>query len=104
MGSGTETARETIEHLNARGARLGIVQVHLFRPFSAGDLLEAIPITAAAVAVLDRTKEPGATGEPLYQDVITTFAEAVASHRREFMPGSSAAGTGWPRRSSRRRW
>ena len=86
MGSGTETARETIEHLNARGARLGIVQVHLFRPFSAGDLLEAIPITAAAVAVLDRTKEPGAPGEPLYQDVITAFAEAVASQRREFMP------------------
>ncbi len=86
MGSGTETARETIEHLNARGARLGIVQVHLFRPFAPGDLLAAIPITAAAVAVLDRTKEPGAAGEPLYQDVVTAFAEAVASQSRECMP------------------
>ena len=86
MGSGTETARETIDYLNARGARLGIVQVHLFRPFSADDLMEAIPISAASIAVLDRTKEPGALGEPLYQDVMTAFAEAVASRRRAVMP------------------
>jgi pyruvate-ferredoxin/flavodoxin oxidoreductase len=86
MGSGTETAREAIEYLNARGARLGIVQVRLFRPFSASDLVEAIPITAASIAVLDRTKEPGAAGEPLYQDVVTAFAEAVSSHGRSAMP------------------
>ena len=86
MGSGTETARETIEYLNARGAKLGVVQVHLFRPFSASDLLAAVPVTAVSVAVLDRTKEPGAAGEPLYQDVITVFAEAVGSHGRERLP------------------
>ena len=81
MGSGAETARETIEHLNARGARLGLVQVHLFRPFSGADLLDAIPSTARSIAVLDRTKEPGAPGEPLYQDVVTAFAEAVGTGR-----------------------
>ena len=86
MGSGVETARETIEYLNARGARLGVVQVHLFRPWSADDLLGAIPPTAQAIAVLDRTKEPGAAGEPLYQDVITAFAEAMAAGRRASMP------------------
>ena len=86
MGSGTETARETIEHLNARGANLGLVQVHLFRPFSASHLLAAIPATATAVAVLDRTKEPGAAGEPLYQDVVTAFAEAVGSRSRGRLP------------------
>jgi pyruvate-ferredoxin/flavodoxin oxidoreductase len=86
MGSGSETVREAIDWLNARGARLGVVQVHLFRPFSASDLVSAIPITASAVAVLDRTKEPGAAGEPLYQDVVTALAEAVAGGRREVMP------------------
>jgi pyruvate-ferredoxin/flavodoxin oxidoreductase len=86
MGSGVETARETIDFLNARGARLGVVQVHLFRPFSAEHLLAAIPATANAIAVLDRTKEPGAAGEPLYQDVVTAFAEGVAAGRRASMP------------------
>ena len=57
------------------------LQVHLFRPFSVGDFIDALPSTATAVAVLDRTKEPGATGEPLYQDVVTAFAEAVAAGR-----------------------
>src|SRR5262245_40771807 len=68
MGSGVETVRETIDYLNARGAKLGVVQVHLFRPFSARHFLDAVPRSAKAVAVLDRTKEPGAAGEPLYQD------------------------------------
>jgi pyruvate-ferredoxin/flavodoxin oxidoreductase len=86
MGSGVETARETIEYLNARGAKLGLVQVHLFRPFSGADLLASIPLTARSIAVLDRTKEPGAAGEPLYQDVMTAFAEAVATGRRTAMP------------------
>ena len=86
MGSGVETARETIEYLNARGARLGLVQVHLFRPLSGDDLLASIPLTARSIAVLDRTKEPGALGEPLYQDVMTAFAEAVATGRRTSMP------------------
>jgi pyruvate-ferredoxin/flavodoxin oxidoreductase len=86
MGSGVETVRETIEFLNARGARLGVVQVHLFRPFSVDHLLAAIPATASTIAVLDRTKEPGAAGEPLYQDVVTAFAEGVASGRRATLP------------------
>jgi len=86
MGSGVETAREAIEYLNARGAKVGLVQVHLFRPFSVVDLLDSIPVTARSIAVLDRTKEPGAAGEPLYQDVITAFAEAVGTGHRAFMP------------------
>ncbi|HEX2311981.1 MAG TPA: 2-oxoacid:acceptor oxidoreductase family protein, partial [Vicinamibacterales bacterium] len=86
MGSGAETARETVEFLNARGAKLGVVQVHLFRPFSVTALLDAVPVTAKAVAVLDRCKEPGASGEPLYQDVVTAFAEGVATNRRGAMP------------------
>jgi pyruvate-ferredoxin/flavodoxin oxidoreductase len=86
MGSGTETARETIEYLNARGAKLGIVQVHLFRPFSIDGLLDAVPSTATSLAVLDRTKEPGGAGEPLYQDVVTAFAEAIAAGRHSRMP------------------
>ena len=86
MGSATETVRETIACLNARGARLGVVQVHLFRPFCSSALFEAVPLTARSVAVLDRVKEPGSAGEPLYQDVITAFAEGAADGRRPLMP------------------
>jgi pyruvate-ferredoxin/flavodoxin oxidoreductase len=86
MGSGAETVRETIDVLNARGDKLGLVQVHLFRPFSASHLLDAIPATASAIAVLDRTKEPGGAGEPLYQDVVTAFAEGLGSGRLAAMP------------------
>ena len=86
MGSGTETARETVEYLNQRGEKLGVLQVHLFRPFATETFVRAIPPTVRAIGVLDRTKEPGAPGEPLYQDVLTAFAEAVASKRRPVMP------------------
>jgi pyruvate-ferredoxin/flavodoxin oxidoreductase len=86
MGSGAETARETVDYLNARDARVGVLQVHLFRPFSGADLVAAIPAGVRAIAVLDRTKEPGAAGEPLYQDVVTALAEAVASGGRAGMP------------------
>jgi len=86
MGSGAETARETIERLNQDGANAGLVQVHLFRPFSAADLLASIPLSVRSIAVLDRTKEPGAAGEPLYQDVLTAFCEAVALGGRSSMP------------------
>ncbi|MCO6413629.1 MAG: pyruvate:ferredoxin (flavodoxin) oxidoreductase [Thiogranum sp.] len=79
MGSGAETVRETVEYLNSRGEKLGVVQVHLFRPFSITHLLEALPETARSIAVLDRCKEPGATGEPLYQDVVMALSEAQAS-------------------------
>jgi pyruvate-ferredoxin/flavodoxin oxidoreductase len=82
MGSGVETVRETIDYLNAGGAKLGVVQVHLFRPFSVSHLLDAVPRSVTAMAVLDRTKEPGAPGEPLYQDVVTAFAEAAGNGGR----------------------
>lgn len=78
MGSGAETARETLDYLRAGGQRLGVLQVHLYRPFSREHLLAALPVTVKSIAVLDRTKEPGAAGEPLYQDVITALAEAQA--------------------------
>jgi pyruvate-ferredoxin/flavodoxin oxidoreductase len=80
MGSGVETVRETIDYLNGRGAKLGVVQVHLLRPFSVTHLLGAVPCSVKAIAVLDRSKEPGAAGEALYQDVVTTFAEAMADN------------------------
>jgi len=75
MGSGAETAEATIERLNAQGAKLGLVKVRLFRPFRTADLVAAIPETVRALAVLDRTKEPGAIGEPLYLDVVAALAE-----------------------------
>ena len=80
MGSGAETARETADWLTARGERVGVLQVRLFRPFSAERLLAALPPSVRAIAVLDRTKEPGALGEPLYTDVVTAFA-TTREHR-----------------------
>ena len=73
MGSVTEAAREAIDHLTAQGEKVGLVSVHLYRPFSAKHFLAAVPKTAKRIAVLDRTKEPGATGEPLYLDVKDCF-------------------------------
>ena len=73
MGSVTETIEETIDYLNAKGASYGLVKVHLYRPFSNKHLLEAIPASAERICVLDRTKEPGSTGEPLYLDVRNAF-------------------------------
>ena len=73
MGSVTEAAREAIDYLTAKGEKVGLVSVHLYRPFSAKHFLAAVPKTAKRIAVLDRTKEPGATGEPLYLDVKDVF-------------------------------
>ncbi|HYJ45161.1 MAG TPA: pyruvate:ferredoxin (flavodoxin) oxidoreductase, partial [Pyrinomonadaceae bacterium] len=84
MGSGCETAEETVTELVARGEKVGLVKVRLYRPFSPAHLLEAIPPTARTIMVLDRTKEPGGAGEPLYQDVVTAFSEAIASGRTPF--------------------
>ena len=84
MGSGGETVEQTIAALPGNG--WGLVNVHLYRPFSAQHLLEAIPATTRAVAVLDRTKEIGANGEPLYQDVVTAYAEALAAGTIGSMP------------------
>jgi pyruvate-ferredoxin/flavodoxin oxidoreductase len=80
MGSSAGAAAEAVEALHAAGERVGLVTVRLYRPFPAAALVAALPETVRRVAVLDRTKEPGATGEPLYQDVVTALAEhAVAS-------------------------
>ncbi len=76
MGSGVETARETVEALTNAGERVGLVQVRLYRPFDATAFLAALPDSVRAISVLDRSKEPGAPGEPLYMDVSTCLAEA----------------------------
>ncbi len=78
MGSGGLTAAETAKFLNQRGEKVGVVQVRLFRPFSMKHLMKALPATTKVISVLDRTKEPGAVGEPLYQDIITAIAEGIA--------------------------
>ena len=68
MGSGAETAHETVEYLNAHGEKVGLLKVRLYRPFCVKSFLEALPATVRKIAVLDRTKESGAIGEPLYLD------------------------------------
>lgn len=73
MGSVTQSAREAIDYLQAKGEKVGLVSVHLYRPFSAKHLLAAVPATTKRIAVLDRTKEPGANGEPLYLDVLEAY-------------------------------
>ena len=75
MGSAAETARETVDYLTAREEKVGIINVHLYRPFSAEHFLAVVPASCKRLAVLDRTKEPGAMGEPLYQDVCTVYQE-----------------------------
>jgi pyruvate-ferredoxin/flavodoxin oxidoreductase len=75
MGSGAEAVHETVDYLVAKGEKVGMIKVRLFRPFSISHFLNAIPKTVRSLAVLDRTKEPGSTGEPLYQDVLTAFVE-----------------------------
>ncbi|HEX6819584.1 MAG TPA: pyruvate:ferredoxin (flavodoxin) oxidoreductase [Ktedonobacterales bacterium] len=79
MGSGAETAAETAQYLAARGERVGVLTVRLFRPFSVERFLSALPASVRSIAVLDRTKEPGATGEPLFLDVVAALAEGNRS-------------------------
>ncbi len=86
MGSGSQTVEETINYLNAQGEKLGLITVRLFRPFSTEHLMAALPKTCKAIAVLDRTKEPGSCGEPLYQDVVTSLAEALTTGKIDTMP------------------
>jgi len=97
MGSGAEVAHETVEALIADGEKVGVLTVRLFRPFDVEHFVAALPATVRSIAVLDRTKEPGATGEPLYCDVITSLAEMELSKKviggryglssKEFTPG-----------------
>jgi pyruvate-ferredoxin/flavodoxin oxidoreductase len=86
MGSGGETSRETVASLAARGERVGVAQVRLFRPFPAEALVQALPPTVRQVAVLDRTKEPGSIGEPLFLDVLAALTEAHCDGARDVMP------------------
>jgi pyruvate-ferredoxin/flavodoxin oxidoreductase len=84
MGSGAETVHETVDGLASRGEKVGVLKVRLFRPFSAAAFLNALPRSVRAIAVMDRTKEPGALGDPLYQDVVTALAEARGEGTRAF--------------------
>ena len=84
MGSGADTVHETVDSLAARGEKVGVLKVHLFRPFSIAAFLRELPRSVRAIAVMDRTKEPGALGEPLYQDVVTALAEARAEGTSSF--------------------
>ncbi|MEK6709101.1 MAG: pyruvate:ferredoxin (flavodoxin) oxidoreductase, partial [Nitrospinota bacterium] len=76
MGSGAETVHETVDHLTAQGGKVGVLKVRLFRPFDSRRLAEALPATVRSIAVLDRTKEPGSGGEPLYLDAVNALQEA----------------------------
>jgi pyruvate-ferredoxin/flavodoxin oxidoreductase len=82
MGSGSETAEETVNYLVAQGEKVGLVKVRLYRPFSVEHFLAALPSTVKVIAALDRTKEPGAAGEPLYQDVVTAIHEGMRLEER----------------------
>ncbi len=84
MASGAETASETAEFLAAQGEKVGVVNVHLYRPFDGEAFLKALPASVTHIAVLDRTKEPGAAGEPLYMDVTTAVAEGLAAGKAPF--------------------
>jgi pyruvate-ferredoxin/flavodoxin oxidoreductase len=86
MGSGAETARETVKALAAGGEKVGVLQVRLYRPFSTAHFLAALPPSVSAIAVLEQTKEPGAAGEPLYLDVVATLAQGFGSGQRSSMP------------------
>jgi pyruvate-ferredoxin/flavodoxin oxidoreductase len=86
MGSGVEAATEAVEALVADGQKVGVLTVRLYRPFPVDALLDALPNTVQRIAVFDRTKEPGATGEPLLQDVVTALADATAEGRLDRMP------------------
>jgi pyruvate-ferredoxin/flavodoxin oxidoreductase len=87
MGSGSETAGETAQFLTQKGEKVGVVKVHLYRPFSIEHLFKALPATVKTIAVLDRTKEPGASGEPLYQDVVTAISEAFPGQKPRVIGG-----------------
>ena len=86
MGTGAETARETAAALQARGEKVGVIQVRLYRPFAGEAFVAAVPPTCRGLAVIEQTKEPGAPGEPLYLDVVTALVQGVASGAHQMMP------------------
>ena len=86
MGSGAETVQQTVEYLNENGSKVGVLIVRLYRPFSAKHFLAALPSSVKSIAVLDRTKEPGASAEPLHQDVLTVLQQAQQAGKLEKIP------------------
>ncbi|MGA7953870.1 MAG: pyruvate:ferredoxin (flavodoxin) oxidoreductase [Gloeobacterales cyanobacterium] len=90
MGSGCEAVQETVDFLNQQGEKLGLVKVRLYRPFDTHRFIETLPITTKAIAVLDRTKEPGSTGEPLYLDCVAAVYEALKA--KPFLKGINLVG------------
>lgn len=84
MGSGAEPVEEIVDYLNKRGEKVGVLKVHLFRPFDSTLFVAALPATVKAIAVMDRTKEPGSLGEPLYEDVRTAIGEVMGSGKSQF--------------------
>ena len=84
MGSGAETAEETVNHMVSAGEKIGMLKVRLFRPFSIEHFIRALPATVKSIAVLDRTKEPGSAGEPMYQDIVTAFSEGAREEYYQF--------------------
>ena len=86
MGSGGETVSETVEVLNKAGRKTGVIQVRLYRPFSPEHFIKALPATVKSIAVLDRTKESGASGEPMYKDVLSTLVEALQQGKIKQLP------------------
>jgi len=92
MGSGAETVQETVEYLTARGEKVGLLKVRLFRPFSSGHFLRSLPRSVRTIAVLDRTKDPGSVGEPLYLDAVAAIAEGEGTERPSFENGPTVVG------------
>ncbi len=86
MGSGGETVSETVQALNAAGEKTGVIQVRLYRPFSLEHFIKALPVSVKSIAVLDRTKESGASGEPMYQDVLSTLVSALQQGKIKQLP------------------
>jgi pyruvate-ferredoxin/flavodoxin oxidoreductase len=86
MGSGAEVAQEAVDDLNRRGAKFGVLKVRLYRPFSMEHFIQALPPTVEAIAVLDRSKEPGSVGEPLYTDVVTALSEVESQSTHLMQP------------------
>lgn len=86
MGSASSTVKQAVDHQLALGQKVGVITVHLYRPFSLSHLIAVLPTSVARIAVLDRTKEPGALGEPLYLDVMAALQQAVANQQFPHMP------------------
>ena len=98
MGSICDVAEEVIDYMTAQGEKVGLIKVRLYRPFAADKLIAAIPATAKKIAVLDRTKEPGSQGEPLYQDVVMTPGQGWQERHHRYRRPLRSGFQGYPPR------